>query len=504
MGRLGVDDLLKYDASSVSRMSREELMALALQALDLARRLANQVDGDSSNSSRPPSSDSPYKGQALDDLKHPASSPDVTAGSAAGKAGGGPKGNKAAKPKRPGKQPGMKGFWRSQPIVANVSIDHVAPVCGSCGASLTGLDLPRRCVGAHHVLELERDPGTLRVRAEKHSYFAVTCGCGVETAQQPGAGACASYEGRKRDLQLSERCLVGPMLAVFIAALALRCHMSRRRIKEFLDHWLGLDLGTATINRCIHELGLASEPVVEKLIEEVQAADIVHVDETPWYQNGVLGWLWVVVTARAVIFRVGDRSRETLVSLIGDAFVGWMVTDGYRAYRDYARRQRCLAHLIRKAVALMTGHYPAEASQFGHDLQRDLRRLIQRVADGDPPASIKRLLGKIKWTCQQNRYEIEDKVRTLAREILNDWDAVIAFVFDPLLPPTNNEAERALRHAVIFRRICYGTRTNEGSRFYAASMTVIETCRKRGVDPWTYARNLIANARKGQPAPCMP
>jgi hypothetical protein len=53
MGRLGVDDLLKYDASSVSQMSREALMALALQALDLARRLANQVDGDSSNSSRP-------------------------------------------------------------------------------------------------------------------------------------------------------------------------------------------------------------------------------------------------------------------------------------------------------------------------------------------------------------------------------------------------------------------------------------------------------------------
>jgi IS1 family transposase len=249
---------------------------------------------------------------------------------------------------------------------------------------------------------------------------------------------------------------------------------------------------------------LASEPVVEALIREVRAAHIVHVDETPWYQKAALGWLWVVVTARAVIFRVGDRSRETLVSLIGEAFVGWLVTDGYGAYRHHARRQRCLAHLIRKAVALLDGHYPAEASQFGHDLQRDLRRLIKRVADGDSPASIKRLLCKIKWTCQQNRYEIEDKVRALAREILNDWDAVVAFVFDPLLPATNNEAERALRHAVIFRRISYGTRTDEGSRFYAAGMTVIETCRKRGVDPWAYARDLIVTARKGQPAPCMP
>jgi IS1 family transposase len=154
--------------------------------------------------------------------------------------------------------------------------------------------------------------------------------------------------------------------------------MSRCKIQAFLLDWLGLELGKATINRCIHELGLASEPVVEDLIEEVQAADIVHVDETPWFQRKALCWLWVVVTAQTVVYRIGDRSRATLVSLIGDAFMGWLVTDGYTAYRHHAHRQRCLAHLIRKALALAEGHYPASASKFGQDLLRDLRRLIQR------------------------------------------------------------------------------------------------------------------------------
>jgi len=74
----------------------------------------------------------------------------------------------------------------------------------------------------------------------------------------------------------------------------------------------------------------------------------------------------------------------------------------------------------------------------------------------------------------------------------------------PLLPPTNNDAERALRHAVIARRIAFGTRTDEGSRFYAAGLSVIDTCRKRGVDPWTYARDLIAAARKGSALPSIP
>ncbi len=66
------------------------------------------------------------------------------------------------------------------------------------------------------------------------------------------------------------------MLAVFIAALALRAHMSRRKIQAFLDHGLRLERGTATIDRRIRELGLAREPVVEALIREVRAADIVQ------------------------------------------------------------------------------------------------------------------------------------------------------------------------------------------------------------------------------------
>jgi transposase len=106
------------------------------------------------------------------------------------------------------------------------------------------------------------------------------------------------------------------------------------------------------------------------------------------------------------------------------------VTDGYLAYRDDPRRQRCLAHLIRKAVALAEG-YDRPGSAFGRALVRDLRRLIEKVAANGCDASVKRLLARVKWNCQCHQHEIVDKVRALAREILNDWDAVVAFVDDP-------------------------------------------------------------------------
>jgi hypothetical protein len=124
--------------------------------------------------------------------------------------------------------------------------------------------------------------------------------------------------------------------------------LSRCKIQEFLLDWLGVELGKATINRCIHEFGLASEPVVEELIAEVQSAELANVDETPWYQKGRLLWMWVMVTASAVIFRIGSRGKETLVELVSEAFLGWLVTDGYvgllAVWGGQSRPPPCLAH----------------------------------------------------------------------------------------------------------------------------------------------------------------
>ncbi|MGO9740888.1 MAG: IS66 family transposase [Roseiarcus sp.] len=497
-------DLDDIERADLATMSREELEERAWRWREAYRALANRLGEDSKTSSRPPSSDDPYRrggnanaasagAEGGDEAKTPPTPPEKASKS------GEKKTAKAA-----GKPPGAKGFWRSQPIVTSAEVPHAPTVCAACGAAL-GPDLERRCVSAHNSLELVRGVMSLQITATKHVYFAVRCPCGHETVSRPGVGLSSQIEGRRRNLQMSERCLIGPTLATFIALLSVRFRLSRRKIQEFLLDGLGLELGAATIERCVHEFGLASEPVVEQLIQDVRAAEIVHFDETPWYQKGKLRWMWVATTALATIFRIGSRRKEELTALIGEAFLGWLVSDGYQAYRDHPRRQRCLAHLIRKALALAEGYY-GDGCGFGRDLVRDLRRLIERVHDGegaDTPA-VKRLMARIKWNCQCNRHEVEKKVRELAGEILNDWDAVVAFVYDPALPPTNNDAERALRHAVIARRISFGTRTDEGSRFYAAALSVIDTCRKRGVETWGYVASLIAAARAGLSLPPIP
>jgi len=180
--------------------------------------------------------------------------------------------------------------------------------------------------------------------------------------------------------------------------------------------------------------------------------------------------------------------KEELLHVVSAAYLGWLVTDGYGAYRDRKRRQRCLAHLIRKAIAL-AGAIGEQPKRFGKWLLRELRQLIHTVAEAGEAAKqlTPLILARLKRACLLGAEETDhSKLRALAREILAEGDAVVAFVKHPGLPPTNNDAERALRHAVISCRISFGTRTPEGSRAYAALLSVIETCHRRGVDPWAY------------------
>jgi hypothetical protein len=350
----------------------------------------------------------------------------------------------------------------------------------------------------YHVYEIEKTASGIRIFCSLHHYYAGVCHCGHVTKAQPGEGYVSHIEGRKNDLKLTEYTMVGPLLATFLAALSVRFRMSRVKIKEFLSYWFGTELSVGTIDKCIREVGVACYPVVEELVEELQGEKIINLDETPWYEKGCFKWLWIAISKNIAVFYIGTRKKEELFKLITSAFMGWLVTDGYLAYRSYERRQRCLAHLIRKAVAL-SGAVDQKAQKMGDWLLRELRGLIKTMAEGGEDAKRKcsPILARLKKACNLGSEEQHSKLRALAREILNDWDAVVAFVKNPELPPTNNDAERALRHAVISRRISFGTRTTEGSMAYAALLSVIETCRLRNQDPWQYIAETLSLGRKG-------
>lgn len=498
MAHLTKDDLGQMDRGYFQGLEKKVLVEVACKLRDLSVELIERVERDSSNSSRPPSSDNPYKkgtkGNSCSTEDGEGRSAQASEDAESGK----PRESEPNGAKRqPGRQPGSQGFWRSQTPVAERSIPHYPQKCVVCGRAIEVADESRPYMG-YYVYELEKTESGIRIFCTLHHYYGAVCECGHETKARPGEGYISHVEGRKNDLKVTEYTMVGPMLATLLAALSTRYRMSRKKIREFLACWLGTELSVGTIDKSIREAGVACYPVVEELIEQLQKEEIVHFDETPWYEKGCLKWLWVGISSMTAVYFVGSRSKKALLNLITSAFIGWLVTDGYGAYRSHEKRQRCLAHLIRKAIAL-TGAVDEKAQKMGDWFLRELRGLIKAMAESgeDAQGQCRPILARLKRACNLGSQADHPKLRALAREILNDWDAVVAFVKNPQLPPTNNEAERALRHAVIARRISFGTRTPEGSRAYAALLSVIETCRLRNQDPWTYIAQTIALARKG-------
>ncbi|AFZ01988.1 IS66 family transposase [Calothrix sp. PCC 6303] len=508
MNRLSKEDLAQMNRDYFQSLDKQKLVEVAGNLHSLAVEQIEKLEQNSSNSSLPPSSDQ-FRSTSSSELEEKQETGSETSVSQSkqekkevSEESEKPK-SKGFGKKLPGKQKGAKGIWRTTPLVASEIVAHHPETCASCN-SLLEIDSDAKPHMGYYVLELEKLDSGIEVRCTLHHYYQATCSCGHHTKIKPQFGYVSVVEGRSRDLCLQEYGLVGPMLATFIASLAIRYRISRPKIRELLDDWVGVSLSVGTIDRCIREVGIACSPVVEELIEELQSAEIIHLDETPWYEKGKYRWLWVAITSTIAVFHIGSRRKEELLCLITSAFVGWLVTDGYGAYINYPKRQHCLAHLIRKAIAL-TEAVDREVADLGQWLLEELRELIHELATGDGdkdetdsnPARLYRV-------CRLATGVEHTKLKALAKEILADWDAVVACFYHPQLPPTNNEAERALRHAVIARRISYGTRTSEGSLAYCSVLSVIETCRLRKVDPWSYIAQVLTQARRGIKHPPIP
>jgi transposase len=516
-------DLQQLDEAKVSQWTPSQKEALLWKVLADLKEARERLKANSQTSSRPPSSDPLWLGM---EEKAEAESEDAVEVAererAEGKGCGpgeaqemeaspasrGGVDNVCATPaKRAGRPKGTPGHSRAVTLAVSGTLTHRPEHCVLCGQALDEQAFIAR--SGLYVLDIETEQGNglrgLRLCHDKHLYGEIRCSCGHVNRSEPGR--CPSE--LRWTVGLSEWQLVGPMLATLIVCLALRLHLSRRQIQEFLRDWLGVELSTSTITHCIHESGRAVEPLEEQLVEELQQAYLAHADETPWKEWGQLLWLWVITTPTLCLYWIGSRSKALLYKVFGEEFLGWLMSDGYHAYRQFQHRLRCWAHLLRKARGLGES-LSAEARAFGEvtqDLLSALMRAIYQAREG-PPVKLQHpfaeRLAAFRAVCEQHRDSAHEKTRALAREFLNDWEAIWIVLEHPYLPLTNNEAERALRHWVIARRLSHGTRTAQGSRALALLASVIETCRKRNILPWPYLAHVLAERRKGNPAPSLP
>jgi hypothetical protein len=533
--QLSLHDLKQIDESYLRSLSLETLLALTLKAFSDLNECHDRLNQNSTNSSTPPSTEKPWtkmdlKQDALNnseedpedhliDLDKEEESRGKAAQDKQRSAERAQESNsKTALPedtpdrlpppkKRPGKQKGAQGYGRTQKLPITSEVIHRAECCAACGVSFDGNTRFEAKTG-HYVIDIVSNvnglPG-IQLTNTKHIYGDTYCHCGHITRIFPYK--CEKEEGWNVDL--TEWHLVGPQLVSLICCLSLRMRMSRTKIQEFLRDWLELSLSTGTIHQCILEAGRAVAPLEKELLDALRQESIVYGDETPWWEKGQFLWLWVFSSALTVYYAIGSRTAEMLESILGENFKGWLMSDGYRAYRRLLKRLRCWAHLERKAKGLSES-LDKEAQAFGKKVLKILKTLqnaVYRAREGPYNDLMKEyddLLFELKYLCLKNDDSSHEKTRALAREFLYDWDAIFMILSHPELSLTNNEAERMLRHWVIARRLSHGTRTQEGSMSFTLLASIIETCRKRKVKPWTYLTQVVQERRKGNVAPALP
>jgi transposase len=142
----------------------------------------------------------------------------------------------------------------------------------------------------------------------------------------------------------------GPRLTALLGEPSGSQRDRRGAVQEVCASILGVPVSRGAIQRAVDRVSEAITPYDEAIAEEARGVPVNDIDETAWYQHGVLAWLWVMVNTTVALIPVqASRSQDTFEALV-EPWAGILVSDGYAVYWQWMHgRQACLAHLIRRA-----------------------------------------------------------------------------------------------------------------------------------------------------------
>ena len=430
------------------RLENAALRAQNATLQDRIRELETQFGQNSSNSSRPPSSDPPQA------PARPKASP-------SGRQRGG--------------QPGHRGAFR--PLLPVEEVDEVVVVvperCRHCGQSFPDPAGRRRSRGwRHQVVELL----PLAVRVTEYQMAGRRCpACRKRTRANLPAGV--------------PRRPFGARLTAVVALLSGRYRLSRREVRQLLQDLWQVRMSLGAVVRQEQAQSAALAPVVEEAQTAVQQAAAVNMDETGWRQEQQRAWLWTAVTAELTVFLINrSRGGAAVEALLGADFGGVVGSDRWSAYKRFPaeRRALCYAHLKRDFQALVDRG--GEAESIGRWGLAEIERLFAlwhrfRAGEFDRTELQRRLIplqarmGRLLRHGQENP---DRRAVALCRELGKSWAALWTFARVEGVEPTNNVSERALRPAVLWRKGSFGSNSEAGGRFAERLLTVVLSCRQQG------------------------
>jgi transposase len=470
----------RHEAEAIYDAGRDVVVEVLLrmdrqiqQLTGRVERLERELRKNSRNSSQPPSQDRPAKTE-----KRPSRT--------AGRSG-----------RKPGGQAGHEGHGRE--LLPTMAVDEVVvhwPDSCECGHVFCEAD--RVAVGDPVRHQVEELPEIATVVTE-HQCARVRCPeCGAKRrAQLPAEVAGSAF---------------GPRFGAAVATLSVRNRISRRDVVELCEQLFRARISTGTVDAILARCGDALEDVYEDLLGRVRRAKALNMDETGWKLKGEKRALWGAFTSRHAVLKIAENRHEDHARELLSNTSAIVTSDRWWAYSHLpvARRQICWAHLRRDFQAHAEGL--AAEKEFGeHGLRiceelfwsweiyqhtrerKELKRRIRLMR-----RELKPLLRKYAGKAPRYKY-----TRGMARNLLKVWPALWTFTDHRGVQPTNNHAERALRSAVIYRKLSLGSQSEQGEHRIARLLSAHTTCRLQHRSLHEYLADLLAATARGDPAPLL-
>src|SRR5215831_16065590 len=303
----------------------------------------------------------------------------------------------------------------------------------------------------------------------------------------------------------------GPRLKAACVLLTGAYRLSKSKAARLLSDPFSIPLYAGQVCATEAEVGQQLKPVVDELLAAARQQP-ANVDET---SMGRRRWLWVMVTAVATVYQIANgRNRAALRALVGTDYRRVLTSDRHSVYShlDEGRHQWCWSHLRRDFQAMVDRNNAGSA--IGKELLAMSGQMLgwwKRVRDGT--LTKVRFAGRlhaqrdfrVRFRAVLERGAACGSVKTAGtcRELLRGEVSMFLFAFVDGVEPTNNAAERALRHGVLWRKMSHGPKSAKGSEYLACIWSVVETCRQQGRSVWDFLTACMAAAAEGRVLPSL-
>lgn len=298
-------------------------------------------------------------------------------------------------------------------------------------------------------------------------------------------GYCPKCKKHRTAIPLpASKVALGVNVQKYICYLNVFCRLSFSQIQQLLSDTYQFDLSQGEIVKILNREALGLRPLYERLKEQIRGEPAIHLDETGWrlFLDQTSSYAWVMSGAQSQesVFLAGEsRGKGNADKLLGDNFLGIVVSDDYGAYRKLRRHQLCWAHLIRKFRDLaQSAELEGKQKQGCQEHYVNLRLIYDDLKQSRSLDRHKEFVARLSKlaTVRSDDPRKLIRIKTTLRKNIPKY---LTCLIDSRIPLTNNQAERSLRHLVLKRKISFGSLTKKTAENLAILISVILSLKQR-------------------------